>query len=271
MMQGFLAVFQSRNAEVHEEALMAISALALALGENFTRYMQNLAPPLYAALENMEDFQVCAAAVGLVGDLSRALGKSMSPFVEEIFVRLMKLLMNQHVDRSVKPPILSTFGDVALALGGEFHKYMDHSMTMLYNASQIQIENREGEELEYMHTLLENILEGYSGIVQALRDADRAEGGSRYVQEVVKYLPNIVFLLEKRIHPEVGAMQALPEDERDHRLLKASLGLLGDLAQALPQVKSQFTGQWVRDLLQVGSTSPDIDNEDVQFAARIIQ
>ena len=110
----------------------------------------------------------------------------------------------------------------------------------------------------------------YSGIIQALRCADREEGGGRYVQEVGKYLPNIVFLLEKQIHPEVRAMQGLPEDERHHGLVKASLGLLGDLAQALPQAKPQFTGQWVRDLLEVGSTSANIDNEDVQFAQRIV-
>jgi len=55
-------------------------------------------------------------------------------------------------------------------------------------------------------------------------------------------------------------------------VLKAALNLLGDLAQALPAAKPHFQGQpWVQALLQVGQQEPGIDNEDVQFAAKIIQ
>lgn len=277
MMQGLLMVFQSKNAEVHEEALMAISALALSLGQQFLPYMQHLIEPLKMSLENTDDYQLCAAAVGVVGDLSRALEKQMAPFCEDIFLRLMQLLMNQVLHRSVKPPILSTFGDIALAIGGNFHRFLEHAMTMLYNASQIQLEADpstgllEEEDQEYMNKLRENILEGYSGIVQALRDADKTEpaAGGKYVASMQTYLPNVVYLLEKRIYPELPN-----ENLRDPAVIKAGLNLLGDLAQALPAAKPYFAHQWVRDLLTVGqqmAQAGDIDADDVQFASTIIQ
>jgi len=203
-----------------------------------------------------------------VGDLSRALEGNFSKYCEDIFVRLMQLLMNAHLHRSVKPPILSTFGDIALAIGKDFERYLEHAMTMLFNASQSEIDTSDAEEMEYMWRLQENILEGYSGIVQALRDEDRKapEMNGRFSQALGKFLPNVVYLLEHRIVPLVQ------QPERDVEVLKAALNLLGDLAQALPAAKPHFQGQpWVQALLQVGQQEPGIDNEDVQFAAKIIQ
>ena len=177
-------------------------------------------------------------------------------------IRLMQLLMNQLLHRSVKPPILSTFGDIALAIGADFARFLEHAMTMLHNASQIQIDMSDPDDAEYMHKLRENILEGYSGIIQALRDADKQEPakGGVYCQQVMQYLPNIVYLLENRINAE---------EQKDEDVLKAASGLLGDIAQAIPAAKQHFQGQWVRDMLQ-SAKNMGVDDEDIQFAARIL-
>ena len=75
-------------------------------------------------------------------------------------------------------------------------------MTMLFNASQITLESEEEEDIEYLATLHENILEGYSGVIQALRDADKTEAPqppNKFTTMLQPFLNNIVFLLEKKI------------------------------------------------------------------------
>lgn len=111
--------------------------------------------------------QVCLATVGLVCDLCRALMSNILPYCDEIMQLLLENLgvrmrgrgrcwgrcslllqllplppppQNENVHRSVKPQILSAFGDIALAIGGEFKKYLDIVLDTLQQASQAQVD-----------------------------------------------------------------------------------------------------------------------------------
>lgn len=66
---------------VQEDALMAVSTLVEVLGDGFLKYMDAFKTYLYVGLKNHQEYQVCIAAVGLTGDICRALKNKVKIFI----------------------------------------------------------------------------------------------------------------------------------------------------------------------------------------------
>ena len=75
-----------------------------------------------------------------MGDICRALSTGVLPYCDEIMTVLLENLSNNEVHRTVKPQILSVFGDVALAVGHDFKKYLEVVLQTLMQASQAQVD-----------------------------------------------------------------------------------------------------------------------------------
>jgi len=139
-------------------------------------------------IQNFESYQVCRVAVGLVGDICRAIESKVQPHCNEIMTALMQSLQNSSLHRNVKPPVLSCFGDIALAISGAFEPYLQVSLMMLYQASQIQAPPDDDELIEYVDCLRDGILEAYTGILQGLKDGGRSEVLVPYVENILAFL-----------------------------------------------------------------------------------
>ena len=72
--------------------------------------------------------------------------------------------------RSVKPPILSSFGDIALAIGPKFLNYFDICMTILQQACAMRASEDDYDMIEYVNQLREGIFEAYTGIIQGMKN-----------------------------------------------------------------------------------------------------
>ena len=105
IMQALLQMFQSsinsKTGGVQEDALMAVSTLVEVLGEGFSKYMEAFKPFLHVGLKNVAEYQVCHAAVGLVGDICRALGSQIISYCDEMMQILLENLSNNNVHRQV--------------------------------------------------------------------------------------------------------------------------------------------------------------------------
>ncbi|XP_056870485.1 importin subunit beta-1 isoform X2 [Takifugu flavidus] len=247
VMASLLRMFQSTagSGGVQEDALMAVSTLVEVLGSDFQKYMDAFKPFLAIGLKNYAEYQVCLAAVGLVCDLCRALMSNILPYCDEIMQLLLENLGNENVHRSVKPLILSAFGDIALAIGGEFKKYLDIVLDTLQQASQAQVDKTDYDMVDYLNELREGCLEAYTGIIQGLKgDQENVNADVMLVQ------PRVEFILSFIHH--------IAEDE-DHSdgVVANTAGLIGDLCAAFGKdVMKLVEGRpLINDLLTEGRRS----------------
>lgn len=193
IMHALLQVLSTRNAAAAEEAFMAAGAMANAIGPKFEVYMQYFGPVLLTGLQNSEEYMVCSVAVGVVGDLCRALEKKVLPLCDEIVKALIEILRNPALNRSVKPPVLSCFGDIALAVEGDYERYAISSLQMIIQAAGAcgSIATDDEEIVEYMNQLRESVLEALTGIVQGLGAAQKAGILLECAQQICAFLATL--------------------------------------------------------------------------------
>ncbi|KAK8960102.1 hypothetical protein KSP40_PGU007104 [Platanthera guangdongensis] len=222
MMTLFLRVFACHSSTVHEEAMLAIGSFAYGTGHEFAKYMPEFYNYLNMGLQNFEEYQVCSISVGVVGDICRAMDDKVLPYCDGIVSNLLKNLSNSMLHRSVKAPIFSCFGDIALAIGEQFEKYIPYVMPMLQGASEIcaNLDNSDEDMLEYGNQLRRGIFEAYSGILQGFKTS-KAELMMPFASHLLQFTEAV-----------------FRDTSRDDTVTKAAVAVIGDLADALgPSVK----------------------------------
>ncbi|XP_026469078.1 importin subunit beta isoform X2 [Ctenocephalides felis] len=220
IMSALLSMFSSNSCKaggVQEDALMAVSTLVEVLGEGFLKYMEAFKPYLCIGLKNHQEYQVCGAAVGLTGDIWRALKIKVLPYCDEIMTLLLENLGDSTIHRSVKPQIFSVFGDIALSIGPEFKKYLEVVLQMLAQASQADVDRSDFDMIDYLNELREGVLEAYTGIVQGLKgDGPTPNPDVMLMQSHVQFIVQFITVVSQ------------DQDVSDTNIALAS-GLVGDL------------------------------------------
>ncbi|XP_061183739.1 importin subunit beta-1-like [Saccostrea echinata] len=203
---------------VQEDALLTVSTLVEVLGGNFANYVDAFKPSLIASLKNSEEHSVCLAAIGLVRNLCQALGRMMSPYCDEIML-LLENLWNSNLHRSVKPHLLSVFGEIALAIGPDFKKFLTKVMTILHQASQEKVEKTDLDMIDYLNDIRQGCLEAYTGIVQCFREGGKLDD----VYLLLPYISQIMSFIENVAMDEDHSMENI----------SACCGLIADLCTVL--------------------------------------
>lgn len=186
LMQLYLNVFSSKGNLVHEETFMAIGALASAVNMAFEKYLQAFKPFLLAGLKNKSDEHICKSALNVIGDLSVSLGEKLNPICDDVVTLLLQHLQDPTISKTIRPDFIACFGDIALAIGPQFEKYLKYVSNVLKKASEAQVDARREDLVEYLNILRENTLEAYVGILQGLKSKPGAFGP--YVDDLVNFL-----------------------------------------------------------------------------------
>lgn len=168
--------------------------------------------------------------------------------VSDLFMQiLMENLADANVHRSVKPQILSVFGDVALAIGPSFSPYFDVVIATLNQASITIVDKADYDMVDYLNELREGCLEAYIGIIQGLKASTDGPSPTPGPLDVIQpHLPHIVNFIE---------VIATDMDHTESNVSSAC-GLVGDICSAFgAQVHVLLEKQAINDLLQEGRRS----------------
>ncbi|OCL06030.1 importin subunit beta-1 [Glonium stellatum] len=219
------------KSSVPDTVFAAIGALANSLEEDFLKYMEAFVPYLYNALGNQEEPGLCAMAIGLVSDITRSLGEKVQPWCDAFMNYLLNNLRSQALGNQFKPAILQCFGDIAQAIGGHFETYLPVVAQVLQQAASIPMTPEiTYEMLDYVISLREGIMDAWDGAIVAMKSSGKTQLLMPYVQSIFELLHSVY-----------------TEQSRTEALLRSSLGVVGDLADAFPQ--GEFTEFYRADWL----------------------
>lgn len=211
--------------------------------------MDALKPYLITGLKSFQSYRLCMQAVSAVGDICRAIEARIQPHCDEIMGVLVEALKDVSINRSVKPPVISCFGDIALAIGGAYEPYLQLSAMMLMQASTTQAPEDDEDLIEYVNVLRQAILEAYTGIVQGLKGGQKLQLFIPYVQSILQFLH-----------------QLSVDPNRDDGVLNKAVALVGDIAQAMgthEQVQPHFRQEFIGKLIKDGMESPDSNTREI--------
>lgn len=162
------------KSSVADSAFAAIGSLASALAADFQKYMDAFSPFLMKALANREEPSLCAMAIGLISDITRALESNAQPYCNEFMNHLLENLRSNSLGNQCKPAILQCFGDIAQAIGGAFETYLSVVAQVLDQAASINVDATISYEmLDYVVSLREGIMDAWAGIIIAMKAANK--------------------------------------------------------------------------------------------------
>jgi hypothetical protein len=158
------------KSSVPDTVFAAIGALANGLETDFLPYMEAFAPYLFKGLENQDEPSLCSMAIGLVSDVSRAIGEKIQPWCDDFMNRLLSDLQSSVLGNQFKPAILQCFGDIAQAIGGHFETYLAVVAQVLQQASTVATTlNDSLDLLDYIVSLREGIMDAWDGCIVAMK------------------------------------------------------------------------------------------------------
>ena len=85
-----------------------------------------------------------------------------------------------------------------MQVGGHFDKYLQVTMGMLHQASSTKVDQSNPDLVDYLQQLREGVFEAYTGVLQGLRDDNKAQAFMPYVDHVLQLVHQVQLSRESR-------------------------------------------------------------------------
>ncbi|UKJ87634.2 importin subunit beta-1 [Theileria orientalis] len=213
------SIFQFLSVELDEDALLTLAAIVNVVeSDSLSQYIPNIAQVVLAGLE--AEYSVCKICIGLTGDISRSLESRFVAYLDNFMPILLKKLQDPNDERSLKPPIFVTIGDIAMVVAGSFVNYVQSTMALLTQAASTnyQMGPTDNEEwLDFVKQLQDSCLQCFTGIVYGLKEGGYLEIIKPYVTPVLQLVLDVV---------------DTPDPYFDANLFNLAVSLTGDLVSS---------------------------------------
>ncbi|KAM0681541.1 hypothetical protein GINT2_000054 [Glugoides intestinalis] len=161
----------------HGEIYIAISKLL----SHFSMHLKKFMPFVLRDLSCDEIF-VLKSALNLLSDCALLLESNFMEFAGTAVPALANAITSTLVPLNIKPLVISSLGDIALAIGRKFEPYISLCLLLF---SQINTLNREGDE-EYVDNLRRAMLKIFSCLVLSIGNSAEMNSSFRQIIENVR-------------------------------------------------------------------------------------
>lgn len=161
----------------HGEIYIVISKLL----SHFSMHLKKFMPFILRDLACDEVF-VLKSALNLLSDCALLLESNFIEFAGTTIPELANAITSTDVPLNIKPLVISSLGDVALAIGRRFEPYISLCLLLF---SQINTLNREGDE-EYVDNLRRAMLKIFSCLILSIGDTDEMNKSFNQIIENVR-------------------------------------------------------------------------------------
>merc|ERR1719461_1684477 len=132
---------------------------------------------------------LCRVAILVLGDVASACKERLTEYAKLFIVMLLNNLASEQLPFDLKPQVVETIGDVAMAIGCKFEDYCVPVITYLLQAgSSNPGNNPDQDDMKELNTLRRVVLECFLSIFHALESRSK---------DLVLRFGDIVTMLEK--------------------------------------------------------------------------
>jgi len=257
-MEVFFRVLDFVPNQLPPEAIMAVSSLLAEIPSLIQNYLEPLKRYTIISLTNYEETSVFISGLSLLGTICGQMEVHFytmdnGQFCDKVVELLIASLHSPKLSNNVKPTILNSFGEIASAIQDHSVKYLQRVMGVLIGASKTTVNDDDEDEVEYLISLRESILETYTMFIQSLKDPQARNHISPFIPDILNFV-NIIWN---------------DEANRNESLVGAIIGIIGDISVAFGEgVRGIMTQPVVQVIISKGLSSR---NTQIQRTARWAQ
>ena len=187
---------------------------------------------------------ILSACLAILNSSSLALREKLFNYTDALMEVLLKSLQAVELHRNVKPTIIASFGDIALAIGARFEKYLPFVGTVLMQACEAQVDTHTEEMISYLNLLRENVLEAYIGILLGFKK-ENPQAFIPYVDSLLSFV-KIVY----------------EDPNTDQEVFRNAVSIVGDLANVYEmKIRQSLQYEFIRKLIEDACNSVDSETK----------